>query len=215
MAILNLLAYSFYETIFMVSLSLFIGVMVGGSLGILLYYHSTPGLKPRPLLYKALGFMVNSLRSIPYIILTVLLIPLTRFITGSSIGTLSAIVPLSLAAILLIARATEDTLRTVPKGLIEMGLSLGADPLFIIKKIILPEALPTLIAELTNITIILVGFSAMAGTVGGGGLGDLAIRYGYQRYDTVLMAFIVLILLLIVQAIQAVGKYLTNYFRYQ
>ncbi len=214
MAILNLIAQGLYETVLMVATSLILGIVAGGSLGIYLYYHSQHGLKPRLYLYHSLEFIINSIRSIPYIILTVLLIPLTRLLTGSSIGTLSAIVPLSLAAILLIARATEDTFKGIPKGLVEMGLALGAKPRYLIGRILLPEVLSPLIDEITNIAIILVGFSAMAGTVGGGGLGDLAIRYGYQRYDTTLMVLIVIILWILVQLIQGMGRFLSRYFRY-
>jgi D-methionine transport system permease protein len=139
---------------------------------------------------------------------------MTRLLVGSSIGTWAAIIPLSLASILLIARATEDTFKSIPKGLIEMGLSMGASSPFILHKIVLPEALSILISHITNITITLIGFSAMAGTVGGGGLGDLAIRYGYQRYDTALMLLIVFILLCLVQIVQTVGERLSRFYQY-
>ena len=210
----TLLAYSLLETLLMVTTSLTVGVVGGCYLGTLLYRIGDQGLQPKPTLYKALSFGVNSVRSVPYIILIVLLIPFTRLLVGSSIGTLAAIVPLSLAAILLIARATEDSFKVIPKGLIEMGLSLGASRQQIIAKIIFPEALPSLIDQITSITITLIGFSAMAGTVGGGGLGDLAIRYGYQRYDIAFMIIIVFVLLALVQIVQLIGNRLGRHYRY-
>jgi D-methionine transport system permease protein len=214
MVILNLLTCGLYETLLMVFISLGIGIIGGCTLGTVLFYVGSQGLKPKPYLYQTLGFSVNSLRSIPYIILIVLLIPLTRLLVGSSIGTWAAIIPLSIASILLIARATEDTFKSVPKGLIEMGLSMGASSTSILGKIIFPEVLSVLISHITNITITLIGFSAMAGTVGGGGLGDLAIRYGYQRYDTALMLLIVFILLCLVQLVQTVGERLSRFYQY-
>lgn len=192
-----------------------VGVVGGYYLGTLLYRIGDQGLQPKPRLYRALSFGVNSVRSVPYIILIVLLIPFTRLLVGSSIGTLAAIVPLSLAAILLIARATEDTFKIIPKGLIEMGLSLGASRHQIVAKIIFPEALPSLIDQISSITITLIGFSAMAGTVGGGGLGDLAIRYGYQRYDIAFMVIIVFVLLALVQIVQLIGNRCARHYRYK
>ncbi|MCX7338457.1 MAG: ABC transporter permease [Alphaproteobacteria bacterium] len=206
----QLIVQSLYETVAMVFGSTAIGLALGIYLGTTLFNMSQQGLKPNAGLYESLSFLVNSARSIPYIILTVLLIPVTRFLIGTSIGTGAAIIPLSIAAVLLIARCTEDALQSVPKGLIEVGHSLGAKPQDIIWKIIFPEALPPIISGVTTVMINIVGYSAMAGTVGGGGLGDLAIRYGYQRYDTVLMVLIVVIIFALVQAIQMIGQWLTN-----
>jgi D-methionine transport system permease protein len=157
-----------------------------------------------------LGGCVNAIRSIPYIILVVLLMPVTRLIVGSSIGTLAAIIPLSLAGTLLIARMVEDSLRNVPQELVEVGLAMGASKRQIITKILLYEAMPSITAGITTVLINLIGFSAMAGTVGGGGLGDLAIRYGYQRYDLSLMGVIVVVLVILVQGIQMVGDFISR-----
>lgn len=209
----DLLLKAFYETILMVFGSTGFGIILGLPLGLILYNTSKQGLQPCKMLYEPLSFLVNSARSIPYIILTVLLIPFTRQLIGTSIGMGSAIVPLSIAGALLIARCVEDVLRSVPKGLSEVGISLGASPFEIIRKILLPEGIAPLIAGITTVIINLVGYSAMAGTVGGGGLGDLAIRYGYQRYDTSLMALIVLLLVALVQGIQVIGQWCTNRYR--
>ncbi len=214
MGIEQLIFQSTLETLSMVFGSMVIGIFMGLPLGILLYNTSGNGLTPSPRLYQPLSLVVNSARSIPYIILTILLIPFTRLIVGSSIGTLSAIIPLGLAAALLIGRCVEEALQVVPKGLSEVGISLGATSLQTIRKIILPEGLPSIIAGITTVAINIVGYSAMAGTVGGGGLGDLAIRYGYQRYDMVLMFIIVVILIVLVQVIQMVGQWCVNQCRH-
>src|SRR5262249_44040291 len=155
-----------------------------------------------------LGSIVNAFRSIPYIILIVLLIPFTRLLVGSSIGLWAAIVPLAVAGFLLIARIGEEAFLTVPKELIETGQAMGATLRQIILKILIPEATPRLVGGITTIVINLIGFSAMAGAVGGGGLGDLAIRYGYQRYELVILAVIVIILVFFVQVVQMMGDYL-------
>ena len=209
----DLLFKALGETLLMVFGSTGIGILLGVPLGIILYNSSQTGLQPCKMLYQPFSFFVNGARSIPYIILTVLLIPFTRNLIGTSIGTGSAIVPLSIAAALLIARCVEDALQSVPKGLSEVGISLGASPFEIIRKILLPESMPPLIAGVTTVMINLVGYSAMAGTVGGGGLGDLAIRYGYQRYDTVLVILIVIILVILVQGIQMLGQWSANRYR--
>jgi len=214
MAIDQLILQGTLETLLMVFASTLIGGFIGLPLGILLYNTSENGLNPCKRTYQPLSLIINSTRSIPYIILTVLLIPFTRFMIGTSIGTISAIIPLSLAAALLIARSVEDALQAVPKGLSEVGVSLGATSLQTIIKIILPEGLPSIIAGITTVTINIVGYSAMAGTVGGGGLGDLAIRYGYQRYDTLLVFIIVVVLIVFVQAIQMFGQWCVNQCRH-
>ncbi len=203
----------FVETLQMVIVSMFLGVIFGVPLGTLLFASSPKGINPNRGLYEGLSFFVNSARSIPYIILTILLIPITRLCIGSAIGTSAAIFPLTLAAILLIARVSEDALLNLPRTFIEIGQSMGATPLSIVRKILLPEALPSLVIQLTTIAINLVGFSAMAGTVGGGGLGDLAIRFGHQRYDVTLVVFIVIILIALVQLIQMMGNALAHYLR--
>lgn len=213
MVITDLIFKALTETLIMVFGSSAIGILLGVPLGVILYNASEQGLQPCKILYQPLNFFVNGARSIPYIILTVLLIPFTRQLIGTSIGTGSAIVPLSIAAALLIARCSEDALQSVPKGLSEVGISLGATSFEIIRKILLPESMPVLISGITTVMINVVGYSAMAGTVGGGGLGDVAIRYGYQRYDMILMTFIVVILVILVQSIQMLGQWYANHYR--
>ena len=157
-----------------------------------------------------LGTIVNALRSIPFIILMVAIIPLTKFLVGTSIGTTAAIVPLTVSTIPFLARLVETSLRTVPYGLVEAAQSMGTSPFKIIKKVLLPEALPELIQNFTLTVIVIIGCSAMAGTIGGGGLGDIAIRYGYQRFQVEIMIATVIILILMVQLTQVLGDYLTK-----
>lgn len=205
-----LLLQSVLETIVMVSVSILIGIAAGVPLAVLLSITTPGGLWECRWLNQIAGFFVNAVRSIPYIILTVLLMPATKLLVGSTIGTAAAIIPLSLASILLIARVVEDCLRSLPRGLVEVGLAMGATNKQIINKILLSEALPSIVSGVTMVTINVIGFSAMAGAVGGGGLGDLAIRYGYQRYDVGLIFVIVLILVLMVQGVQMVGDRITK-----
>lgn len=205
-----LLLTSFFETLLMVGAATLFSVLLGVPLAILLSITAPGGLWPRPCISHALSACVNAIRSIPYIILVVLLMPLTRIMVGSSIGTLAAIIPLSLAGSLLVARGVEDALRGVQQGLVEVGQAMGASKRQIITKILVYEAMPSIVSSITMVLINLIGFSAMAGAVGGGGLGDLAIRYGYQRYDLTLMMVIVVILILLVQAVQMVGDYVTR-----
>lgn len=154
-----------------------------------------------------MGFIVNIGRSIPFIILLVAIIPFTRFVVGSSIGTAAAIVPLTVGAIPFIARLVEGALLEVPAGLVEAAQAMGATPKQIITKVLLPEALPGIINGVTITLVTLVSYSAMAGTVGGGGLGDVGIRYGYQRFDGTVMAITVVMLIILVQLIQSIGDY--------
>lgn len=202
----TLLWHGLNETLLMVAASTLIGIAIGLPVGMVLFACSPKGIRPNRTLFEGLSFFINSARSIPYIILTVLLIPLTRMCIGTSIGTIAAIFPLTLAAILLIARASEEAFLNLPRTFTEIGTSIGAAPSRIFLNILLPEALPGLIVQITTIIINLIGFSAMAGTVGGGGLGDLAVRYGYQRYDTTLMIAIVVVLIALVQIVQSVGN---------
>ena len=159
---------------------------------------------------KPLGAVVNMLRSIPFIILMVAIIPLTRVVAGSSIGTTAACVPLTLAAIPFAGRLVETALKEVPFGLVEAAQSMGASPLQIIYKVLIPEALPTIIDSMTNVVVNLISYSAMAGAIGGGGLGDLAIRYGYQRFRLDVMLATIAILVIVVQLIQSLGNYLAR-----
>lgn len=214
MGITTLLIQAFFDTVLMVFSSTVASVLLGIPLGILLFSLSAKGLKPKPILYQILSFFVNVVRSVPFIILMILMLPLTRLLIGSGIGTIASIIPLSLGGILMTARVVEDAFYTVPKGLKEIGLSIGASTFQITTCILLSEAIPSIVSGLTLIVINLVGFSAMAGAIGGGGLGDLAIRYGYQRYDIALMIWIVVILIALVQAIQLLGDCLARRLRH-
>lgn len=206
-AIINLILQACWETLYMVILASILSAAGGIPLGLLLFSTRKNGIWPKPLLNKTLGFVVNILRSIPFIILLVAIIPFTRFIVGTSIGTNAAIVPLVVGAIPFIGRIVENALEEVPYGLIEAGLSMGATPWQIAWKFLFPESLPGIINGLTVTMIAIVSYSAMAGAVGGGGLGDVAISYGYQRFDIRVMLITVVILILLVQAIQSIGDY--------
>jgi len=208
--LIELLVDSLGQTIVMVFTSGFIGFAIGIPLGVLLHLSKKGGLLENTALNKSLGIVVNIGRSIPFIILLVALIPITRFIVGSSIGTAAAIVPLTIGAIPFIARLVEGALLEVPPGLVEAAQAMGAKPIQIINKVLLPEALPGIINAVTITLVTLVGYSAMAGTVGGGGLGDVGIRYGYQRFDAAVMMITIVILVLLVQLIQSVGDYLVK-----
>jgi len=201
---------SFLETLMMVCVSVFLGTIIGAGLACLLVITKPSGLWPKPWIAGSLGLVLNAFRSIPFIILIILMIPITRFFVGTSIGTAAATLPLTLAASLLIGRLMEDALNTIPKGLIEVGKALGASNWQIITKIQFREALPLIVSGLTTVSINIIGFSAMAGTIGGGGLGDLAIRYGYQRYDFTLLIWIVIVLIVLVQIVQMTGDYIST-----
>lgn len=203
----NLLLKSTAETFYMLGVSALIAAVVGIPLGILLVVTEKNGILACRLLNKPLAFVINMIRSIPFIILMVAIIPLTRLIAGTSIGTTAAIVPLTIAAIPYTARMVETSIREVPFGLIEAAESMGASPFQIIKKVLIPEALPSVIENITVVIVTLIGSSAMAGTIGGGGLGDLAIRYGYQRFMPEIMYSVVVILIVFVQAMQSLGDW--------
>lgn len=198
------------QTLLMVGVATLAGFLVGVPLGTALYGATKRALFQNRALYALADFIINALRSIPYIILVILLLPLTRLLVGTSLGTWAASVPLGVAAILLMARLTQDALRQLPDGLLHAAQSMGATRRHMITKVLLPEALPALVSGATLVIINLIGFSAMAGAVGGGGLGDLAIRYGYQRYDVFVMVEIVAILIVLVQLVQSLGHILTK-----
>ncbi|HHY04615.1 MAG TPA: ABC transporter permease [Thermoanaerobacterales bacterium] len=200
-----LLANSTLETIYMVAVSVLLATVLGIPLGILLMVTDKGQILQNDIINSILGAVVNIFRSIPFIILLIVLIPFTRFVVGKSIGTTAAIVPLSIAAIPFMARLTETSLKEINKGIIEAAQSMGASPLQIITKVLIPEALPSIASGITITTINLVGYSAMAGVIGGGGLGDLAVRYGYQRYMLDIMTYTVIILVIMVQLIQMIG----------
>lgn len=201
---------SLWQTIYMVGVSSFLSALFGIPLGILLISTRSGGILENKMLNKSLGAIVNAIRSIPFIILLVAIIPFTRLIVGTSIGTTAAIVPLTIGAIPFVARIVENALEEVSPGLIEAGLAMGATPLQIINKIQIPEALASIINGITVTVVTLVNYSAMAGAVGGGGLGDLAIRYGYQRFDLTVMVVTIIVLIVLVQLIQMLGDLIAN-----
>lgn len=200
------------ETLYMVLAAGGIAILAGLPLGVILVVTRHNHILANPHLHYLLESIVNITRSIPFIILLIALIPLTRLITGTSIGTNAAVIPLSIAAIPFFARLVENALSEVNPGLLDAGIAMGASPWQIISYILLPESLPALINSLTVTLVNLVGYSAMAGAIGGGGLGDLAIRYGYQRFETSVMLITVIILLLLVQLLQMSGDKIRFYF---
>jgi len=193
------------ESIYMVAVSVVIASLFGIPLGILLYSTDRGRILEKDWLNKILGVIVNIFRSIHFVILLIMLIPFTRWLVGKTIGTTAAIVPLSVAAIPFMGRITESALREVDRGVIEAAQAMGASPLQVITKVLIPEALPSIAAGITITAINLVGYSAMAGVIGGGGLGDLAVRYGYQRFMLDIMLYTVAILVVMVQLIQVLG----------
>jgi D-methionine transport system permease protein len=200
----------FVDTMYMVGVAAAFTVVLGLPLGVLLVATDRDGLTPRPALNQTLGAVVNAARSLPFIILMVVVIPLTRLIVGTTIGATAAIVPLALAAIPFFARITESSLREVDRGLVEAAQAMGCTPGQTVWKVLIPEALPSLMLGVTITIINLIGYSAMAGAIGGGGLGDLAIRYGYQRFQTSVMVATVVLLIVMVQGIQALGNRLAR-----
>lgn len=193
------------ETLIMTLASGLISLVVGLPLGLALVATARGGIAENLWLNGVLGSVINALRSIPFIILLVALIPLTRLIVGTSLGTTAAIVPLSIAAIPYYARIAEVSLREVDKGLIEAVRAMGGNRWAIIRDVLIPEALPGIVAGFTVTLVTLIGASAMAGAIGAGGLGDLAIRYGYQRFETMIMVWVVIVLIILVCGIQWIG----------
>lgn len=202
---IDLLLPSLMETLKMVFFSTVFALILGFPLGILLVITEKDGLWEKKVLNRVLNTIINIFRSIPFIILIILLFPLSELIVGTTIGTTATIVPLSLAAAPFTARVMESSFKEVDKGLIELGISMGASTLEIITKIIIPEALPSIVSGITLTIINLIGFSAMAGAVGGGGLGDLAMRFGYHRFQTDVMIAAVIVIVILVQLVQFSG----------
>ena len=199
------------QTLLMVFLSTFFSVLLGLPLGVLLCVTDPEtGIAPKPVLNQILTRIVNILRSFPFIILMILLFPLSRIIIGTSIGTVATIVPLSIAAAPFVARVIESALKEVDPGVVQAARSMGSTLMQIIVKVLLPEALPSLVDGITLTIINLIGYSAMAGAIGGGGLGDLAIRYGYQRFRTEVMIAAVIVILVMVELIQLIGTKISN-----
>ena len=206
-ALLELFAVSLWETLVMVGISGALGALIGIPLGVFLRLTDRGGVLENGAVNKTVGWLVNAVRCTPFIILLVAIIPFTRLLTGSSIGTAAAVVPLTIAAAPFVARLVEASLREVDNGLIEAAQAMGATTWQIVWKVLLPEAMPGIIAGLTITLVSLTGYSAMAGAIGGGGLGDLGIRYGYQRFLPDVMLAVVLVLILFVQAVQSLGDW--------
>jgi D-methionine transport system permease protein len=207
---ISLFLDSFYETLLMVGVSGLIGALFGVPIGIALHLTDAKGILPNAGLNHTAGLIVNAVRSTPFIILLVAVIPFTRLVVGTSIGTLAAIVPLTIAAAPFVARLVETALREVDRGLVEAAQAMGATTWQIIYKVLIPEAFAGIVAGLTITFVSRVGYSAMAGAVGGGGLGDLGIRYGYQRFLPEVMLAVVLILIVFVQLVQSLGDYVVK-----
>jgi D-methionine transport system permease protein len=201
------------DTLVMVGFSLFVGTLIGIPLGILLVVTRPAGILQNKIIYSLLNPIINILRSLPFIILMVAIIPFTRLIVQTSIGTSAAIVPLIIYISPFIARLVENSLLEVNPGIIEAAEAMGATPFQIVRYFLLPEALGSVILSLTTSTITLIGATAMAGTVGGGGVGDLAIVFGYQRFDTFAMVSTVIVLIVFVQGIQSMGNFLAKKIR--
>lgn len=206
-AMLELFATSLWETVLMVAISGLAGALLGVPLGVLLRLTDRGGVLENRAVNAVTGAIVNAVRSTPFIILLVAIIPFTRFVVGSSIGTAAAIVPLTISAIPFVARLVETALREVDSGLVEAAQAMGASTRQIVFKVLLPEALPGIVAGLTIMLVSLTGYSAMAGAIGGGGLGDLGIRYGYQRFLPDVMLAVVVILIVFVQLLQSLGDW--------
>ena len=199
------------DTLYMVLFSTLFGYLLGLPLGVLLAVSDRDGIRPRPVLYRILDIIVNILRSVPFLILLILVIPLTRLLVGKSYGSTATIVPLTIAAAPFIARMVESSLKEVDRGVIEAAVSLGAGIRTIIFQVLIGEARTSLLVGVTISLGTILGYSAMAGVVGGGGLGDIAIRYGYYRYETGIMIVTVVVLVALVQILQAIGMMLAKF----
>ncbi len=206
----NLILPSLTETLYMVFFSAIFSILLGFPLGILLVVSEKGSIWEKPLLNNILNSIINLLRSFPFLILMILLFPLSKLLIGKTIGTTATIVPLSIAAAPFVARVMESSLKEVDRGVIELSLSMGATTPQIITKVLLPEALPSIIHGITLTIINLIGYSAMAGSIGGGGLGDLAIRFGLYRFQTDVMVASVIVIVILVQFVQFIGNTLAR-----
>ncbi|MDD4266366.1 MAG: ABC transporter permease [Aminobacterium colombiense] len=205
-ALINLLAAPTLETVYMVMFSTLFATLLGFPIGIALVVTEKGGLVENEAIYRILDGIVNVCRSFPFIILMIVLFPFSRLIVGTTIGTTASIVPLSIGAAPFVGRVVESALKEVEKGLIEAAVSMGTNPKDIILKVMVPEALPSLILGETLTVINIIGYSAMAGAIGGGGLGDLAIRYGFHRFQTDVLIAAVIVIIVLVQVIQVIGN---------
>ena len=208
--VIEMIKQGIYETLYMTLVSTFFGYLIGLPMGVLLCVTGKDGLKPNAVIYKVLDIIANIVRSIPFLILLILLIPFTRLLLGQSYGSTATIVPLVAAAIPFIARMVESSLKEVDAGVIEAARSMGASTFTIIIKVLLVEARTSIITGATIAIGTILGYSAMAGTVGGGGLGDIAVRYGYYRYQTNIMIVTVVLLVVLVQIFQSIGMLIAN-----
>ncbi|MEK1871498.1 MAG: methionine ABC transporter permease [Rhizobium altiplani] len=208
----NLLSKALMQTLQMVFIAGIVGSIIGLPIGVFLATSGKGELFPAPKTNRVLGLIVNAARSTPFIILVVAIVPLTRLLTGTSIGTWAAIVPLTIATIPFFARLVESAIREVDKGLIEAARAMGATPFQIVFKVLLAEARPSILMALTMTIVSLIGYSAMVGAVGGGGLGDLGIRFGYQRFNPEMMVLVVAVLIVLVQVVQSAGDGLARRF---
>lgn len=208
--VIEMIKQGIYETLYMTLVSTFFGYLIGLPMGVLLCVTGKDGLKPNAVIYKVLDIIANIVRSIPFLILLILLIPFTRLLLGQSYGSTATIVPLVAAAIPFIARMVESSLKEVDAGVIEAARSMGASTFTIIIKVLLVEARTSIITGATIAIGTILGYSAMAGTVGGGGLGDIAVRYGYYRYQTNIMIATVVLLVVLVQIFQSIGMLIAN-----
>lgn len=203
--ILQLLLNATGETLYMVLLAGLFTLLIGLPLGVLLFISRRDGVLPLPRLNRVLGGVINLGRSLPFVVMLIALIPLTRLIVGTTLGSTAAVVPITIGAFPFFARIVETALDEVDKGRIEAIVAMGGDIRHVILKVLLPEALPALVAGVTLTLVMLIGFSSMAGVIGGGGLGDLAIRYGYQRFNNQIMVVTVIVLVVLVQGVQSLG----------
>lgn len=209
-ATFTMIAIGLLETIYMTFLSTFLAYVIGLPLGVLLVTSEKGGILPMPKLNRVLNVIVNIVRSVPFLILLIALIPFTRFVIGTTIGSTAVVVPLVIAAAPFIARLIESSIKEVDKGVIEAAISMGCSPFQIISKVMIPESVPSLLMGVAIATTTILGYSAMAGIVGGGGLGDIATRFGLYRYQNDIMIVTVVLLVLIVQVTQEIGMKIAN-----
>lgn len=203
------------QTAWMVGWSFLIVVVLGLAVGVILRLASPDGLRPNPIVYQSVGIVVNLARSLPFLILMIALISFTRWLVGTAYGATAAIVPLSVGAIPFYARVVESALREVSPGKIEAAQVMGANTWQVVRKVLLPESLPGLISGATLTLVTLIGYSTMAGAIGGGGVGDFAIRYGYQRFNGEVLLMAVVVLIIIVQLVQSIGDAIVNRMAYR
>jgi D-methionine transport system permease protein len=205
--LLQILLPGLWDTLYMVILSTLFAVIIGFLPAIIIVVTDERGLRPNAIINKVLDFIINLLRSFPFIILMIAIFPFTRFVVGTTIGKNAAIVPLTVGAAPFAARVIESALKEVDSGIVEAAKAFGASTAQIIFRVMLKEALPSIVLGITLTVISIIGYSAMAGTIGAGGLGDIAVRYGYQRFKTDIMIYTVIILIIIVQLLQSLGNY--------